>query len=44
MKIKDTINQLKIENLTSFIENPDTIIQYKEIKQYRIGSTSGNHY
>jgi hypothetical protein len=44
MKIKDTINQLKIENLTSFIENPDKIIQFKELKQYRIGSTSGNLY
>ena len=38
-----TIGQ-KIENLTSFIENPDTIIEFKELKQYSIGSTSGSHY
>ena len=24
----------KIENLTSFIESPDTIIEFKELKQY----------
>ncbi len=34
----------KIENLTSFIENPDTIIQFKELNQYRIGSISDNLY
>ncbi len=34
----------KIENLTSFLESPDTIIEFKELKQYSIGETNGSHY
>ncbi len=34
----------KIDNLTSFIENPDSIIEFKELKQYEIGITNDKNY
>ena len=34
----------KIDILTSFIEKPDTMIDFKELKQYEIGITNENNY